>query len=96
MYRLSEEAKEILERKAQALKISKSKVLEWMILEFSPSTGCERYEQFHRKHEAEDKYLKDHISRTFSGIRDAWRDGWKTGWLHFQIRKSTHPFKLEN
>jgi len=82
-------------RKAQSLKVSKSRVLEWMRMEFSPSTANEKRIQMNRKYEAEVKYLIEHINRTFDEIKDAWRAGYFKGWHDFQIRKSTHPFRLE-
>lgn len=85
----------MLKEKAKYLKKSELEVLEWVIFEFSPSTMEERKIQKERKLKAEIKYLKEHTNRLFDDIQSAWRNGWKMGWLHFQIRKSTHPFKLE-
>jgi hypothetical protein len=91
-YILSGKAKEILERKSQALKMSKSKVLEWMIMEFSPSTNEERKTQGTRQHKARAEYVKGH---TVVSVGQAYRSGYLMGWHDFQIRKSTHSFRLE-
>lgn len=98
---ISSEAWEVVERKASAFGITESDVINWMILEFSKSTPTEREVQRLHKRGAWRKYQEENPKMprkpsTLKLIRDAWNNGWNSGWLHFQIRKSTNPFKLED
>jgi hypothetical protein len=90
--KLPDENWKIVDRKARALGISQSDVINWMVQEFSPSTPQEIETQTKRWREDLLAYLRDNPNAT---TQEAWRAGRKAGWLHFQIRKSTHPFKLE-
>jgi len=98
MYKLSDEAKKVIEEKSQTLVISKSEVLEWMIMEFSPSTKEERKVQRMRQHKAEVEYVRKHtvFPVTHVSIGQAYGNGYLMGWHDFQIRKSTHPFKWKD
>jgi ribosome-associated translation inhibitor RaiA len=98
---ISSEAWEVVERKASAFGITESDVINWMVLEFSKSTPTEREVQRLHKRTAWIEYKKDNLSAAKKEsnmvelIHKAWNKGWADGWIHFQVRKSTNPFKLE-
>jgi hypothetical protein len=87
---LSDKAKEIIRKKAITFKISDSEVLDWMILEFSPSTEEEIKIQKERRMNAMEDFLNVYPDAT---RKEIWRNGFAIGWEYFQIRKSSHPFK---
>jgi hypothetical protein len=87
--KLSEESKKIIKAKAKIFNKSESEILEWMISEYGDSTKDEKRKQAKRKKEARTAYLaedKDSMSEKI------WNHGFGAGWLHYQIRKSNHPF----
>ena len=90
-FRLSDETNEILERKASALDLSKTKVLECMIHEFSPSTLEEKIQQKKDRNNVLRVFLANQQPDTT--IKKAWNNGFSNGWDLFQLRKSTSLFR---
>ena len=94
-YKLSKEAQKVIKEKMHH-GWDASKVVEWMVMEFSPSTLEEIVEQVNRRNGTRTEYLKKLKSTaSLQTLKEVWLHGWKTGWVHFQIRKSKHPFRLE-
>jgi hypothetical protein len=91
-YEVSLTAAEIIQQKADSLGISERAVLEYIIMEFSPSSQYEKHRAAVRRGVALKKFLKAHPK---ASLKTAWGAGFSTGWLHFQIRKESSPFKVE-
>ena len=89
-FRLSDEALNIIEKKASIQKLSKTKVLECMIHEFSLSTWEDKRKQLENRNKA----LRIFLSTKSKSIKKAWIDGFLRGWEQFQIRKSTSLFRI--
>ena len=89
-FRLTDEAKNILERKARILSLNKTEVLESMIQEFSPSTR----EEILRQKEDHKEALRAFLNTKSRSIEKAWRNGFSNGWRQFQIRKTTSLFRV--
>jgi len=89
-FRLTDEAKNILERKSRVLNLNKTAVLEAMIQEFSPSTREEKLRQ-KEDHKLAFRAFLDTKSRS---IEKAWRNGFSNGWMQFQVRKTTSLFRV--
>ena len=89
-FRLSDEAENILKRKALALSLNKTAVLETMIQEFSPSTREEKL----RQKEDRKLALRAFLDTKSRSIEKAWRNGFSNGWMQFQGRKTTSFFRV--
>ena len=88
-FRLHKECLDILKAQSKRFKTSQTEVLEYMILEFAPSSAMETRKQRESTICAKEKFLKGHPDAT---IEQAWKAGYKSGWFLFQIRKSSHLF----
>lgn len=87
---ISDEAFQIIHQKTSILnEISPQMVIEWMILEFSPSKPEELIEQKKLRDKAYDNFRKKNLRPT---LRKTWIDGYRCGWKIFQIRKSSSAY----
>lgn len=96
-FRLTDEAKSILERKARVLNLNKTEVLESMIQEFSLSTFEERRQQRRNREKALRAFLDTEPKGKYDVAfirKKAWNDGFTNGWRQFQTRKSTSLFRI--
>jgi len=102
-FRLTDEAKNILERKARILSLNKTAVLEAMIQEFSPSTREEKLQQIKDRNKAFNSFLNPESksstffvkkTKTNEKIWKIWINGYLNGWMQFQVRKTTSLFRV--
>lgn len=89
-FTLSKEAILAIKNKALFFGITEKSAIEWMIMEFSPSTLIERKKQKERRFKAKAIYL---ISNPDASSSQIWENGFKHGWNQFQLRKSRSAFQ---
>lgn len=87
---LSEEATAIIKEKAAEFSKTEDEIVEWMVMDFAPSTGHEIVQLTIKREMAREEYLSQNPD---TNTRASWMNGWFTGFVHFQTRKSSHPFK---
>lgn len=91
-FNLSKTAIAAIDEKAALFKTSRIKALEWMIMEYTPSSESEKKEQKKRRTKAKYDYFDDVLMPAYkygrSDMIAAWNAGYNAGWGHFQTRKT--------
>ena len=97
---IPEKLQEIIKSKAIAMGVTEDEILEYIILEYVPSTLEEKKLQMKRRKQARDKFLSENFEHLLVSDTDRmlppekiWNHGFRTGWEQFQTRKSSPIFK---